>query len=175
MNSQTNISYEELIERLEKAFDKVSDVAHENYNWGRIEESPEYIKAKKAHDEWEALNPRPNDYNSKTWTSWTEWNEAKLLPWQNKKQAELGEYSVIWEFGNKLVLQAAGLGSSMESVESYGGEGQGETWYVVYYFKDLDLYIKVDGFYQSYSGVSFNGWDDISIVRPVEKTVTVYE
>lgn len=174
MNLQTNITYEELIEKLKLVFDKVSDVAHENYNWDTIEENPEYIKAKKAHDDWEALNPRP-DYNSKEWLSYTNWADEVYIPWKEKKQAELGEYADTWEFGNKLVLQAAGLGSSMESVESYGGEGMGETWYVVYYFKDLDLYIKVDGFYQSYSGVSFNGWDDISIVRPVEKTVTVYE
>lgn len=174
MNLQTSMTDKELIAKLQLAFDKVEDVAHEQYNWDIIEESPEYIKAKQAHDEWEALNPRP-DYNSKAWSSWTAWNEAKLLPWHNKKQAELGDYADTWEFGSKLILQAAGLGSSMESVESYGGEGMGETWYVVYYFKDLDLYIKVDGFYQSYSGVSFNGWDDISIVRPVEKTVTVYE
>ncbi len=61
-------------------------------------------------------------------------------------------------------------------VDSYGGEGEGETWYVVHHFVDHDLYIRTDGFYQSYDGVHFyDGWGSCREVRPKEKTITVYE
>lgn len=61
-----------------------------------------------------------------------------------------------------------------EIVKEYGGEGKGETWYKVFYFTNHDVYIKVDGFYSSYEGVEFEGWDDATEVRPTEKTITVY-
>jgi hypothetical protein len=61
-------------------------------------------------------------------------------------------------------------------VSQYGGEGQGDTWYSVKYFPKHDIYIKVDGWYTSYDGTDFDGWDDAcSEVRPIEKTITVYE
>ena len=61
-------------------------------------------------------------------------------------------------------------------VDRYGGEGEGETWYVVHHFVDHDLYIRTDGFYQSYNGVEFyDGWGCCREVRPKEKTITVYE
>lgn len=63
-----------------------------------------------------------------------------------------------------------------EEVDSYGGEGQGEVWYVVYYFKNHDVYIKVDGFYHSYPGVEFcDGWDSCSEVKPKTVKKVVYE
>ncbi len=36
---------------------------------------------------------------------------------------------------------------------SGGGEGEGEKYYEVYYIKPLDMYIRRDGTYYSYSGV----------------------
>jgi hypothetical protein len=61
-------------------------------------------------------------------------------------------------------------------VDRYGGEGEGETWYVVHHFVDHDLYIRTDGFYQSYNGVEFyDGWGCCREVKPKEKTITVYE
>ena len=63
-----------------------------------------------------------------------------------------------------------------KQIEQYGGEGEGETWYVVYHFVEHDVYIRVDGFYQSYNGTEFyDGWDCCREVRPKEKTITVYE
>lgn len=62
----------------------------------------------------------------------------------------------------------------IETVASYGGEGQGDTYYIVNYFKDHDVYIKTNGWYSSGSGVSFHyGWGNE--VKPKEKTITVYE
>jgi hypothetical protein len=167
------MTHEELLEKLKLICNKVDDFAYQQFSWDCIEDNPEYLKGKEAHDEWEKSNPQPS-HDSKVWPSYRDWSKAVLDLWREKKQAELGEYADIYSFGEKLILESVGLGS-IEEIDSYGGEGQGETWYRVYYFKDIDLYVRVDGFYQSYSGVSFNGWDDISIVRPVEKTVTVYE
>lgn len=71
------------------------------------------------------------------------------------------------------ILQKLGLGE-VEEVEQYGGEGKGETWYSVKYFKDHDVYIRIDGFYASYDGTSF--YDGYGCeVRPTQKTITVYE
>lgn len=64
----------------------------------------------------------------------------------------------------------------VKQIEQYGGEDQGSNWYVIYYFEDHDVYIKVTGYYQSYSGLDFyNEWDCCKQVIPQEKTITVYE
>lgn len=70
-------------------------------------------------------------------------------------------------------LDSIGIGS-YEEVEKYGGEDQGSTWYSVKYFKNHDVYIRTDGYYQSYNGTEFDdGYGEE--VFPVEKTITVYE
>ena len=64
----------------------------------------------------------------------------------------------------------------IEIVDSYGGEDMGSTYYSIKYFKKHGIYIKVSGFYQSYSGTTFGDWDEAcGEVKPVTKTVTVYE
>ncbi len=52
-----------------------------------------------------------------------------------------------------------------------GGSDQGTEWWIVYYFKEHDVYIKFDGYYTSYDGL-----DDVDAfeVFPKEITVTVY-
>jgi hypothetical protein len=61
-------------------------------------------------------------------------------------------------------------------VQQHGGEGEGEQWYVVYHFVEHDIYVRVDGWYQSYEGTDFyDGWDCCKEVRPKEKVITVYE
>ena len=68
-----------------------------------------------------------------------------------------------------------GLGEIKE-VEQHGGEGEGSNWYSVKHFIEHDLYIKVSGWYSSYHGTDFNGWEDsCEEVKPQEKTITVYE
>lgn len=63
-----------------------------------------------------------------------------------------------------------------KEVDSYGGEGQGETWWRVIEFSNHNVCLKVDGFYTSYDGVSFyDEWDHVTEVKQVTKTVTVYE
>ena len=65
-----------------------------------------------------------------------------------------------------------GLGE-YEEVDQHGGEDEGSDWWSVKYFKDHDVYIKVSGFYSSYSGTEFEGYG--FEVKPKEKTITVYE
>ncbi len=66
-----------------------------------------------------------------------------------------------------------GLGEVKE-VQQEGGEGEGEAWNSVQYFKDHDVYLRVDATYTSYNGCDF---DDSTIkeVKPVERMVTFYE
>lgn len=75
---------------------------------------------------------------------------------------------------NDEVTDKAGIGE-FDQVAQYGGEGQGDTWWSVKYFKDHDVYLKVVGYYASHNGTDFEGWESVSIVTPKEKTVTVYE
>ena len=59
-------------------------------------------------------------------------------------------------------------------VYHYGGEGQGDVFETVQYFKDHDVYIKIEGFYSSYNGVDYDAYDFEEVV-PAEKVITVYE
>ena len=81
-------------------------------------------------------------------------------------------------YHDKSILSTLNLGE-IEEVSQYGGMGKGEMWYSVKYFKDHDIYIKVDGFYSSYECESyalFEDWDEcVFEVRPESKTITVYE
>lgn len=52
-------------------------------------------------------------------------------------------------------------------------EGGGEYSELVRYFKDHNVYIKLTGTYYSYNGTDWN--DDYHEVKPVEKTIIVYE
>ena len=60
----------------------------------------------------------------------------------------------------------------IRSEDGYGGEGQGENYYTVYYFPALDIYVKFYGWYQSYNGAEYLGFE---LVEPIERMVTFYE
>ena len=60
-----------------------------------------------------------------------------------------------------------------EEVAQKGGEDEGSEWYSVKHFSKYDVFVRIDGYYSSYNGTNFE--DDIYEVKPVEKTVTVYE
>ena len=54
-----------------------------------------------------------------------------------------------------------------------GGEGGGEIVMRVAHFTEDNIFVKFTGYYQSYSGTT---WDDKFIqVFPVQKMITVYE
>lgn len=69
-------------------------------------------------------------------------------------------------------LKQRGL-TKVESVDSYGGEGQGDTYYNVYEFSDGKecVFVKFNGWYQSYNGSEYQEW---FFVEPVEVTSTEY-
>jgi len=69
----------------------------------------------------------------------------------------------------------SGLGI-VELVEDYGGEGMGDTRYVVIKVTNNDgdeTYYRKDGYYASYDGSTFDG--DFREVTPRDRVVTYYE
>lgn len=63
------------------------------------------------------------------------------------------------------------LFKGMEVEDTYGGEGQGEDYYVVWYFPKVDVHIKFYGYYQSYHGSEYEGFEH---VEPEEVLITIY-
>lgn len=63
---------------------------------------------------------------------------------------------------------------SQKLVDSYGGEGDGSTFYTVWEFKTPDetFYLRFDGFYASYSGAEY---ENLFEVFPEEVTRTEYK
>lgn len=59
----------------------------------------------------------------------------------------------------------------MKTVDSYGGEGMGEDYWVVWYFPVADIHVKFHGWYQSYEGSEYEG---MYLVEPREVVVTQY-
>lgn len=60
-------------------------------------------------------------------------------------------------------------------VDQHGGEGEGDDWWSVKYFRDHNIYIKIYGYYTSYEGTTFDrGIECYSEVIPKEETVIVY-
>lgn len=67
-----------------------------------------------------------------------------------------------------------GLGY-VKLVDEYGGEGQGDEYWVVFSVSDggVTRLFRMDGYYASYYGSEFDG--DLKEVQARQKTVTVYE
>lgn len=63
---------------------------------------------------------------------------------------------------------------TVECVDEYGGEGQGDDYWRVWKFVDHNVFIKIDGRYSSYDGVDFYD-SEVTEVQPVTKQVIVYE
>ena len=114
--------------------------------------------------------------------------EQEILDWYNVNDTgeEAETIHEIWEeFYESLMTKAqheAGKGYSWQTVpvlpsgpaflvEDFGGEGQGDTRYVV--FSVGEQFFQVDGYYASWDGTT---WDDPVPyeVKPVEVTVIKY-
>lgn len=147
---------EEIIEKLKELFDNVSDFAYEAIPYPS-EFPQEALEAQRIKDEfYKSIEDKRNT---------SEWDN--LLREYNKLPNKYDIAENKWKFSHNL---------EWKEVDSYGGVGQGETWYSVKYFPQHDVYIKVNGFYQSYNGTEFyDGWGCCEIVKPVQKTITVYE
>ncbi len=149
------MNYEEILEKLKEIYpDGVSAFAYEEQPYD-FENYPEALEAQRVRKEFREL------HHHRDWDS----------PENREIYAKLpNEYEIIKKLSRKKV------GLNWKEVEQYGGEGQGDTWYSVKYFKDHDVYIKVTGYYQSYNGTEFyDGWGCCSQVKPVDKVVTFYE
>lgn len=59
-----------------------------------------------------------------------------------------------------------------ETVQKYDYDDETYHIFYVYHFKDHDVYMKVIGYYSSYSGETFQ---DCFEVKPVTKTITIFE
>ena len=96
--------------------------------------------------------------------------------WPEKQDLKTNEDDEDNEFSDKITLTEEELESfgEVENVESFGGEGQGDHVYMVFYFKDHDVYLRADGYYNSWEGKDWSGssWYP---VRPKQVTKTVYE
>lgn len=84
----------------------------------------------------------------------------------------------VWDSANRKIVAAPPRvrdGLTYACVSDYGGEGMGETRYVVFSVTDgVDTrYFRKDGFYASYGGSTWDG--EFSEVQPQERVVTVWE
>lgn len=63
---------------------------------------------------------------------------------------------------------------AFECVEQHGGEGEGENFYTVYKFTkgDETVFVKFQGWYQSYNGSEMTGW---AFVTPKTVEVVIYD
>lgn len=86
--------------------------------------------------------------------------DAEFCSWYELKQGDGG--------------YVPGLGE-VAYVADYGGEGQGEEYWVVFSVTDGDVtrHFRMDGSYASYYGAEFDG--DLREVTPQQKTITVWE
>lgn len=68
-------------------------------------------------------------------------------------------------------------GFIVEALEQYGGEGMGDSYWVVFSVENdgLKKFFKLDGWYASYNGHEFDNFLDFNEVIQVEKTIKVWE
>lgn len=83
-------------------------------------------------------------------------------------------YSNVFEFikGEEESVDVPGIGK-LEWVEDYGGEGQGDDYWVVFKTVETGQFWRVDGWYASHHGGELDG--SVYEVEPKEVTVTQYE
>lgn len=86
-----------------------------------------------------------------------EWDDTELI-YNDFGKADKARF--IEEFGKYSI------------VASKGGADEGSEFWIVYYFDEHDVFIKVDGYYTSYDGVSeIEAFE----VFPKEVTITIYQ
>ena len=88
----------------------------------------------------------------------------------------IGEIAYIIKYQpdrNKLSLS----NFTIEQIEQFGGEGKGDEYWYIYKITELNsgeyCYIKYEGYYNSWNGTTWI--DECYFVKPVEKTIVVYE
>lgn len=164
-------TFNEVINVLKTIYDSVDEFAFD----GKFEIPEDFQfteSTQKLVDEYKILesNYRNHpEYNLYKTTKSDEFNRIQTAYWDFGHKHNVNELMVT-EY-----LESISIGNWTE-VKQRGGEGEGNVWYSVKYFPSLDMYIRVDGYYQSYDGTHFDdGWDSCTEVKPIEKTITVYE
>ena len=89
--------------------------------------------------------------------------KAKLV------EMELTPQDMEYAYRRDEVVAALG---TIEVVESYGGEGEGETYYYVLHFVDHGVYTRSDAHYTSYDGTD---WSDSEFKECEKVPKTGYE
>jgi len=160
------LTYNEILEILKDKFD-VSEFATEDVSApDDFTNSPEVQKLLDDHNQaYNNLIEHP-DYNKRR----DDQSDDFVRVWDiyrnctNPYDRQFNEY-----------LDSIGLGE-LTVIDRHGGEGQGDNWWKVFYFNAHDVYIKIEGWYSSGHGTDFEDWDEAcKEVRPIEKTITVYE
>ena len=162
------MTYTEIVDKLKQSL-SIENFAYREFSSGIPKDfqfSSEVVEAEKAKEK--ALE---------AWKAHPEY--AKYLPeGKSQEHDELREKYVALPYEHTLKstewLNSLGIGP-IEEIDSYGGEGKGETWWVVLFVPNHNVYIKVDGYYTSYDGTSFDSWEEnCSQVEPKEVTITQY-
>lgn len=149
--------YTEIIEKLKTIFEEVGEFAHEDQQYD-FENYPEALEAQRIRKEF-------NDLHRKDYTYWD--SEENMEIYGNLPD----EYKII----NRLYRQSIGL--LWEEVDYNSFLTDREDWYSVKYFPEHNVYIKVLGYECPHrEEVIFEeGWDCCEEVKPVQKTITIYE
>lgn len=104
--------------------------------------------------------------------NWDEYKELKEIDWRLITPKQNSRIKELIEILNPIADELVGIGK-WEEVEQKGGMDEGSEWYSVKYFKDHDVYIKTDGYYQSHHGTDFEyGYG--KEVKPKEVKITIY-
>jgi hypothetical protein len=87
----------------------------------------------------------------------------------------LSDSSSAWQEVKYYRKEKTRDGFTAKRIAEYGGEGQGDDYWVVISITDGETtrYFRKDGWYASYDGGSLDG--ETYEVKPVEKLVTFYE
>ena len=103
---------------------------------------------------------------------WDEYKELREIDWRKRTVQQRDRLRNLEDVLNPIANKKVGIGE-WEEVEQKGGMDEGSDWYSVKYFKDHDVYIKTDGYYQSHHGTDFEyGYG--KEVKPKEVKITIY-
>lgn len=156
-NTQEKLTGREIIELLKNSGLELEQFAFEETPC-KEPYSEEALKAEQVQKQWYVDNPSPG------------YGKEEFKEWEQQANKYPSKYDIAkkeWKKKNNL--------PDWEEVEQYGGEGQGDTWYSIKYFPEHNVYLRVNGWHQSYNGTDFNGWEDCVEVKPQQKTITIYE
>jgi len=115
-----------------------------------------------------------DSYSAKYYGTWQAWmrEEYEYDPEDTDLEDNNSVWSAVMEYeGKDYELD----GYSAKVVATYGGEGQGDQYWVVISISDGETtrYFRRDGWYASYDGGYLDG--PTSEVAPKEKVITVFE